>query len=94
MEFEDEESALKALKATDQMKLDDEHTISVVVSAPPPKKAPSSNPTKNEPVRHSRVRLEVPMIPRALQVKSAENGSKTTCAPKSNADFRNMLLKK
>lgn len=76
------------------MKLDEEHTISVAISAPPPKKATFPNPASSEPIRHARSRLQVPMIPRSLQVKSADNDSKTTGTPKSNADFRNMLLKK
>lgn len=99
VEFEDEQTAQKALKATDQMKIDDDHVISVAISAPPPKK--TQNLPVSEPIRHARSRLQVPMIPRSLQVKnqdtkadkSGENGASKPPL-KSNADFRNMLLKK
>ncbi|KAJ8978971.1 hypothetical protein NQ317_001443 [Molorchus minor] len=58
-----------------------------------------------EPVRHARSRLQVPLIPRSLQVKGVESkekeaniengsGGASVGAPKSNADFRKMLLKK
>lgn len=100
MEFENEAAAQKALKATDQLKIDNDHVITVAISAPPPKK-PSNLSVTNEPIRHARSRLQVPMIPRSLQIKnsdnkvekSGENGSAKP-PPKSNADFRNMLLKK
>ncbi|KAJ8928201.1 hypothetical protein NQ314_019264 [Rhamnusium bicolor] len=100
VEFENEEAAKKALQATDQMQID-ENVITVAVSAPPPKKSSSSKPS--EPVRHARSRLQVPLIPRSLAVKGTENKDKeaavgkigaTNTAPKSNQDFRNMLLKK
>lgn len=98
MEFENEDTAQRALKATDQMKIDD-NVITVAISAPPPKKQPI--PLTNDPIRHARSRLQMPLIPRSLQVKnietktekSGENGSSKP-PPKSNADFRNMLLKK
>lgn len=100
MEFENEDTAQKALKATDQIKIDDDHVITVAISAPPPKKQPNS--LTNDPIRHARSRLEMPLIPRSLQVKntetkiekSGENGPLKKPPPKSNADFRNMLLKK
>ncbi|CAH1976228.1 unnamed protein product [Acanthoscelides obtectus] len=99
VEFANEADAQKALKATDGMKVDD-HEISVAISAPPPKK--EKKPEVPEPSRHARSRLQVPLIPRSLQVKSATeksgstngNAAVSTAAPKSNADFRNMLLKK
>lgn len=106
MEFESEEAAKKALEATDQMKIGEE-TISVAISAPPPKKT-NSNDKINEPIRHARSRLQVPLVPRALQVKKGEStsksagssnstakdtGSSSNGTSKSNADFRKMLLK-
>nr|CAH7761238.1 unnamed protein product [Callosobruchus chinensis] len=99
VEFGSKEDAEKALKATDGMKVDD-HEISVAISAPPPKK--EKQPETAEPIRHARSRLQVPLIPRTLQVKAAtektgpSNGNPAvgSSAPKSNADFRNLLLKK
>lgn len=98
VEFENEETARRALKTTDQLKLDQDHVISVAISAPPPKK--TQNPPTNEPIRHARSRLQVPMIPRSLQLKNpeiksdkiGENGSSKPPS-KTNADFRNMLKK-
>lgn len=91
--------AQRALKALDQTKLDESHTISVAISAPPPKK--TKDPTTSDPIRHARSRLQVPLIPRSLQVKKPDNRTNetvqngTTKPPaKTNADFRNMLLKK
>lgn len=99
MEFETEDAARKALQATDQIKLDEEHVISVAISAPPPKK--EQNPSNSEPIRHARSRLQVPMLPRSLQVKHTEIKAHTKSengvpkpTTKTNADFRNMLLKK
>nr|CAI5827711.1 unnamed protein product [Callosobruchus analis] len=68
VEFASEEDAQQALKATDGMKVDD-HEISVAISAPPPKK--DKKPETTEPIRHARSRLQVPLIPRSLQVKAA-----------------------
>ncbi|KAL3285938.1 hypothetical protein HHI36_000456 [Cryptolaemus montrouzieri] len=93
IEFPNPESTKKALEATDQKQIG-EHTISVALSAPPPKKAMDEKSI--EPIRHARSRLQVPFIPRAIQVKndkaSSENGQVST--PKSNDDFRKLLLKK
>ncbi|KAG5872420.1 hypothetical protein JTB14_013665 [Gonioctena quinquepunctata] len=95
VEFETPEAAQKALKALDQTEIDGQ-TISVAVSAPPVKKVEEQPPVE-EPIRHARSRLQIPMVPRSLQVKGANNSSgngSSVGAPKSNADFRNMLLKK
>ncbi|XP_044264579.1 squamous cell carcinoma antigen recognized by T-cells 3-like [Tribolium madens] len=85
VEFEDESSAKKAMEKTDGMTVGD-FTISVAISAPPGKKPTPKTP----PMRHSRSRLQIPMLPRALQVKSATNGDVT---PKTNDDFRLLLEK-
>lgn len=81
----------------------DGHVITVVVSAPPPKKDKPSKPflSRNkaddeEPLRHSRSRLQTSLLPRSLQVKQPEqskNGGGDQ-KMKSNSDFRAMLLKK
>ncbi|XP_018578605.1 squamous cell carcinoma antigen recognized by T-cells 3 isoform X1 [Anoplophora glabripennis] len=100
VEFENDEAAKKALDATNQITIDG-NVITVAVSAPPPKKPSTSFPKSNEPIRHARSRLQVPLVPRALQIKSAEsNGKEATGStvtsnksPKSNADFRKLLLK-
>ncbi|KAJ8962585.1 hypothetical protein NQ318_000978 [Aromia moschata] len=101
VEFADDATAKRALQATDQMKVDDS-VISVAISAPPGKKQQGVRQQVSEPLRHARSRLQVPLIPRSLQVKSGESKEKQTSngssasneAPKSNADFRKMLLNK
>lgn len=90
VEFEDEESARKAIEKTDGMTIG-EFVISVAISAPPPKKPAVKS---SEPVRHARSKLQIPMVPRALQVKSEANGDAKQIQKKTNEDFRNMLLKK
>ncbi|XP_045461215.1 squamous cell carcinoma antigen recognized by T-cells 3 [Harmonia axyridis] len=93
IEFADSESTKKALTATDQIKIG-ENIISVALSAPPPKKA--SDEKLPEPSRHSKSRLQVAFIPRSVQVKSDHPPSenKKVETPKSNDDFRKMLLNK
>lgn len=101
VEFENDEMAKKALQNTDQMKIE-ENVITVAISAPPPKRSLSSFPKSNEPIRHARSRLQVPLVPRAVQIRSTETNSKeandstvtSSSTPKSNADFRKLLLKK
>lgn len=82
VEFEDEESAKKALEQTDQKEIDG-HVISVAISAPPPKK---SKEKEREPTRHARSRLQVPLVPRVVQEKVQKEEKK------SNEDFRKMFL--
>lgn len=89
VEFSDEKMAKDALKATDQQQIGD-HTITVAVSAPPPKQ--DTRFKEKEPIRHARSRLQVPLVPRILQTKTPS--SSTDVAPKSNDDFRKMLLNK
>jgi RNA recognition motif-containing protein len=92
VEFPDGSSAKKAIQKTDQMKIG-EHTISVAISAPPPKKP--ALPTSTVPSRSARIKLQVPMIPRTLQVKGGtSNGESKSVVAKSNEDFRKMLLNK
>lgn len=92
VEFETDEAASECLKKTDQMVIDD-HTINVAISAPPPKGSGSQLKESTEPARHSRSKLQMPlMVPRSLQVKNKE--SEPAVKPKSNADFRNLFLKK
>ncbi|XP_044747032.1 squamous cell carcinoma antigen recognized by T-cells 3 [Coccinella septempunctata] len=93
IEFPNPESTKKALTAVDQMKIG-ENVISVAISAPPPKKAIDEKPS--EPTRNSRSRLQVPLIPRSVQVKSDPSSTETKIVqtPKSNDDFRRMLLNK
>uniref|UniRef100_A0A6P7FTK9 Squamous cell carcinoma antigen recognized by T-cells 3-like n=1 Tax=Diabrotica virgifera virgifera TaxID=50390 RepID=A0A6P7FTK9_DIAVI len=102
VDFKTAEEAQKALKEIQPLKIEDQE-ITVAISAPPPKKPNDkfSKPELREPIRHARSKLQVPMMPRSLLVKSSaekavDNGkvesvNKTT---KSNADFRNMFLKK
>lgn len=90
VEFPDEKMANDALKATDQQHIG-EHTITVAISAPPPKQDTRFR-EKEQPIRHARSRLQVPLVPRILQTKTPS--SSTDVAPKSNDDFRKMLLSK
>lgn len=98
VEFENAADAAKAMQATDNTTVEN-FIISVAISAPPPKDAKH---TKEAPLRHSKSRLQVPLIPRAAMKPpsqvSGENGSGNNRAaktvPKSNNDFRNMLLNK
>ncbi|XP_076749352.1 spliceosome associated factor 3, U4/U6 recycling protein [Xylocopa sonorina] len=107
VEFKDEDSAAKALLATDGMKIDDK-IINVAISQPPErKKVPT---TEDAPLIKSlggttvsRTTFGMPktllsMVPRTVKV-AATNGSASVPgneAPQkmSNQDFRNMLLNK
>lgn len=90
VEFPDEKMANEALKAKDQTQIG-EHTITVAISAPPPKQ--DTKLKEREPIRHARSRLQVPLVPRILQTKSPLNSTSNTVS-KSNEDFRKMLLNK
>ncbi|KAL1512612.1 hypothetical protein ABEB36_002175 [Hypothenemus hampei] len=101
VEFNSETEAQQAMKATDQISID-EHVITVTISAPPQKKdkprgAGAPPFTKNEldePIRHARSRLQTSLLPRSVQVKSLQSDGKSDGQMKSNKDFREMLLKK
>lgn len=88
VEFPNEQMAYEAMKAKDQCQIDN-HTITVAISAPPPRVDRGK-----EPVRHARSRLQVPLVPRVLQTASSSSNSNGNVAPKSNSDFRKMLLNK
>ncbi|CAH0550896.1 unnamed protein product [Brassicogethes aeneus] len=93
VEFETDKEASDCVPKTDQMTVDG-HVISVAISAPPPKGLGlQQKPRRDEPIRHARSQLQMPlMVPRSLQVKKPEESSGSK--PKSNADFRSMFLKK
>ncbi|XP_068623305.1 squamous cell carcinoma antigen recognized by T-cells 3 isoform X2 [Battus philenor] len=104
IEYENEESAAKALKETDGLQLGD-RKLQVAISEPPPKAAPTSTPTLGQSKRDSgggmrRTQLSS-FIPSVLQKPSTSkssvaNGSHANGEenrPLSNTDFRNMLLK-
>lgn len=91
VEFPDENKAKEAIKAKDQSQLG-EHTITVAISAPPPKQ--DSRLKEQEPIRHARSRLQIPLVPRILQSKSQVASTSSDSTPKSNEDFRKMLLSK
>lgn len=92
VEFPDEQKAAEALKATDEMQVG-ECTISVAVSAPPPKN--DRGTASREPTRHARSRLQVPLIPRVVQKSGEPTATGVgSSAGKSNEDFRKMFLHK
>lgn len=93
IEFPNSEMTKKALSKTDQLKIG-ENIISVAISAPPPKQA--NDEQASLPVRNSRSRLQVPLIPRSLQVKNDQpmDETKKIETSKSNSDFRKMFLNK
>ncbi|KAK5648331.1 hypothetical protein RI129_003223 [Pyrocoelia pectoralis] len=92
VEFKDKDAAEAALKATDQLDVDG-HTITVAISAPPQKKQSiSDNPEFWSSTQHPRSRLQLPLIPRAVQTKQVDSTAQGTS--KSNEDFRKMLLNK
>ena len=109
VEFQDEQSAAKALVATDGMMIENK-VISVAISQPPPRKPGSSSGNDTFPVKSlggsstSRSTFGNPktvlsLIPRTVkQASTSSNGNEVSgngvAQPKSNADFRNMLLNK
>ncbi|KAK2180910.1 hypothetical protein NP493_420g02015 [Ridgeia piscesae] len=104
VEYEDETMASHAVLKTDGLVIG-EHTIEVAISNPPVRKQPATAFTpslgggKKETADHGRARTMVSFMPRSLQKpgqgqSSAANGDPATGAKMSNADFRNMLLKK
>ncbi|KAF5293014.1 hypothetical protein FQA39_LY13783 [Lamprigera yunnana] len=87
VEFKDKDAAETALKATDQSEVEG-HVITVVISSPPQKRQSNELDTLI-PVRRSR--LQIPLIPRAIQTKSSENN--IPGSSKTNEDFRKMFNK-
>lgn len=101
VDFPDEKTAEEAIKQTNGLKIG-EHTITVAVSAPPPKQDFNDEfrTPREPPIRNSRSKLSIGLIPRGVQLKQqqltkeedvATNTAKTS---KSNEDFRKMLLNK
>ena len=107
VEFEDESSALEAVKQTDNL-LVAGRNINVAISNPNARLSRSEEPankiTEHHVTRPSKSKINAPMIPMALRVqRSTQNGvqsdSKTNGAAGSstalsNKDFRDLLLKK
>lgn len=104
IEFEDEQSASKALLATDGMTLMG-NVISVAISKPPERKRNSDELTHVKSLGGtsiSRTQIGVPktmlsMIPRSVKKSTIENGNMNTdktVKSMNNEDFRNMLLNK
>ena len=109
IEYEEESSASKAVVKADEMKIGNK-VISVAISNPPARKGdkPVDNPTKSLGSKETsggprgRGRSQVALLPRSVKVSAAsaskngnQNGaSKTETAPKSNDEFRNMMLAK
>jgi len=108
VEFETEEAASKALMATDGSDFKGRQ-LSVEISRPPPRKpggpTPQSGPSLGSGLSEGsrgKGRSQLSFVPRAVASSSSSstsNGSngatqKSEGAPKSNADFRSMLLGK
>lgn len=91
VDFANEEDAKLALKNIDQMVIG-ENTITVAISAPPDKKAEPVLVPKQS-TRNSKTKLEIPFLPRSLQVKQTETKDAPSIS-KTNDDFRKMLLNK
>ncbi|KRT84535.1 RNA binding protein, partial [Oryctes borbonicus] len=90
VDFATDEDAELALKNTDQMVIG-ENKIIVAISSPPDKREKPSVEQKPHPVRNSKTKLEIPFLPRALQVKQSEPREAPNIS-KTNDDFRKMLL--
>ncbi|XP_011296923.1 squamous cell carcinoma antigen recognized by T-cells 3 [Fopius arisanus] len=101
VDFEDENSASKAVLATDGLTIEDK-VISVAISKPPERKKTPEEPLIKSlgGTTTSRTHFGVPktllsMVPR--NVKTAANGitsGKPEAKPLNNQDFRNLLLSK
>ncbi|XP_037092097.1 squamous cell carcinoma antigen recognized by T-cells 3-like [Pollicipes pollicipes] len=98
IEFNEEAAAAEALLKTDSTVMDGK-TISVAISDPPKAKGRPTEQRSLGPGGRggaSRGRLQVAFVPRALQKKEApaESAAPQAPTPKSNADFRGLLLSK
>ncbi len=105
IEFENEESATKALVATDKMTID-EKIISVEKSQPPQRKQESRDDThevkslggsSTSRSHFGNPRTVLSMVPRTVQRSTTGNNQTSdngVSQPLNNQDFRNMLLKK
>ena len=100
VEFETEEAASKALLATDGKEFKGK-PLSVEISRPPPRKGAQPGPSLGAGVAlgsRGKGRSQLSFVPRAVAATTSGNGANGSSAgaavPKSNADFRSMLLKK
>ncbi|GJQ86756.1 putative nucleic acid binding protein [Trypoxylus dichotomus] len=92
VDFATDTDAELALKNTDQMVLG-ENKITVAISAPPDKKEKSTVAQKLDFTRNSKTKLEIPFLPRSLQIMHRDS-KEVSCISKTNDDFRKMLLDK
>ncbi|QQP35469.1 Uncharacterized protein FKW44_023703, partial [Caligus rogercresseyi] len=98
VDFENESDAGCALMKVDGTEFMG-HTISVAISHPPEKKKNEVAPCLGGGVLKKQTSA-APFIPRSLLSKASSSSSSSSSngkaveAPKSNADFRNLLLKK
>ncbi|KAK4884708.1 hypothetical protein RN001_000979 [Aquatica leii] len=90
VDFIDKNAAEAAIKAMDQLDVEG-HTITVAVSEPPQRKQ-SNELEYLAPTRHSRSRIQIPLVPRPVQVKGIDSG--VPGSSKTNEDFRKMLFSK
>lgn len=102
VEFQDKDSASKALLATDGMTVEDK-IISVAISQPPERKKGTEDPLIKSlgGTSVSRTHFGLPktmlsMVPRSVKTTANKNGSSQAELGKSlnNEDFRSMLMNK
>ena len=105
IEYEDEVSATTALKKTDGTNFQDnpEHVLMVALSNPPPRRDKTGLTDKDDVAlgcgMRSR-RTQVAFVPNVVLRQSQSSSTvpppstAAAVAPKSNADFRSMLLSK
>lgn len=90
VEFKDENDASKAIIAMDNSEVRG-FTISVAISDPPKRKIESTAPLPTqEHTRHSKSRINVPLVPRVIQTPQPATTSQPSM---SNNDFRKMFNK-
>lgn len=88
VEYENASDASNAIIGTDNKEVRG-FTISVAISAPPKRKIEEKSSVEPKPeVRHSKSRIQLPLVPRSVQV--AQN--KPAVPTLTNDDFRKMLL--
>lgn len=90
IEYSSATEAANAILGTDNKEIRG-FTISVAISAPPQRKTENFTAAVPEPPRHAKSRLQIPLVPRAVQVSNVAKPSTSTL---SNEDFRKMLLNK
>ena len=95
VEFEDEVSASIAMSKTDGTTFED-RLLTVALSNPPPRQDTKST-EKEEPSLGGGTkarRTQVSFVPNAVLRQTQSSSMPPPSAPKSNADFRSMLLNK